>query len=219
MAVLYGVLRSRATRVVWLAHEAGIDLELRPVVQAYRLVDPYAPDAPLNTLSPAFLAVSPAGAVPVLQDGDLILSESLAITLYLARTHGGDLGPRNGVEDALMQQWAFYGATAIEGAAVKIMYVFRDGRQDSAEGQAELLDVWAQLQRPLQVIADRVAAEGFLVSGRFTVADINLAETLRYAAIDPVLANRFPALAEWLQAQQTRPAFQAMWAARLAEPE
>ena len=37
---IYGVLRSRASRVVWLAYETGIPFELAPVIQAYRLSDP-----------------------------------------------------------------------------------------------------------------------------------------------------------------------------------
>ena len=46
---IYGVLRSRASRVVWLAHELGLRFEHVPVIQAYRLADPGAPDAPFNT--------------------------------------------------------------------------------------------------------------------------------------------------------------------------
>lgn len=94
MPKLYGTWRSRATRNLWFANEIGLDLTLVPVWQAYRLDDPGAPDAPLNTLSPEFLAISPAGAIPVLDDGGLILSESLAINLHLARKYGGDMGSR-----------------------------------------------------------------------------------------------------------------------------
>jgi hypothetical protein len=43
------------------------------------------------------------GAIPVMTDGDLVLTESFAINLYLARRYGGDLGPRDAAEDALMR--------------------------------------------------------------------------------------------------------------------
>jgi len=218
MPILYAIYRSRASRNVWLALEAGIALEMRPVVQAYRLDDPLAADAPMNTLTPAFLAMSPAGAIPVLEDDGLILSESLAINLHLARRHGGDLGPRDGAEDAAMQQWAFYVATAIEPDAVAVMYGHMEQRQDSAEGQTALARHRDNLQRPLCVLDAHLAAHGHMVGGRFTVADINTAEIVRYAANEPGLVTAFPALQSWYAACQARPAFQRMWALRLAEP-
>jgi len=56
---IYGVTRSRASRPVWACLEAGLAFEQVPVIQARRLADPLAADAPLNTRSPAFLAVAP----------------------------------------------------------------------------------------------------------------------------------------------------------------
>jgi glutathione S-transferase len=85
MITIHGVYRSRGSRNIWLLEEIGRPWRLEPVIQAYRLADPAAPGAPRNTRSPDFLALNPQGAVPVMQDGDLVLSESLAINLYLAR--------------------------------------------------------------------------------------------------------------------------------------
>lgn len=114
MLTIYGVTRSRASRIIWLCHEIGIPFKQVPVIQAYRLPDPDAPDAPLNTHSPSFLKISPAGAIPVIQDGALLLSESLACTLHLARKYGQPFGPADAAEDALMLQWSFYACTTIE---------------------------------------------------------------------------------------------------------
>ncbi len=61
MLKIYGVYRSRATRNLWMAGEIGLDFEHVPVIQAYRLPDPFAPDAPLNTRTPSFMAVNPMG--------------------------------------------------------------------------------------------------------------------------------------------------------------
>lgn len=218
MVKLYGVARSRATRPIWLMAEIGMDYEHVPVIQAYRLKDPAAAGAPLNTLSPEFLALSPAGAVPVLRDGGLVLSESLAITLYLAKKYGGALGPQDAAEEALMMQWAFYGATSVEPAAVSILYVHMDERAGTAEGQAELAEACAKLRRPFKVLNDHLANDGHLVAGRFTVADINMAEIVRYASVEGGLMAEFPTLSGWLAHLHDRPAFKAMWARRLAEP-
>jgi glutathione S-transferase len=57
-----------------------------------------------------------------------------------------------------------------------------------------------------------------MVGGRFTVADINMAEILRYAQGEPGLVEGYPAIAGWLAACHARPAFKAMWERRLAEP-
>jgi glutathione S-transferase len=215
---IYGVYRSRASRNYWLANEIGLEIESVPVIQAYRLADPLAPDAPLNTRSPAFLALSPAGAIPVLKDGDLVLTESLAINLHLARRHGGALGPRDADEDALMQAAALHAATAIEPHSVSILYAFAEGRADTPEGAAEVAACAEKLARPLAMLEAHFAAHDHLIGNRFTVADINLAEILRYAQAHPDLLPAHPAVDRWLKAAQARPAFRAMWERRLAEP-
>ena len=218
MLRLYGVGRSRASRNIWLLNELGAAFDLVPVIQAYRLDDPTATDAPLNTQSPTFLAISPAGAVPVLDDDGFVLSESLAINLYLARKSGGPLAPKDDAEAALMMQWALYGATAIEPPALAILYAHGEGRADTDAGRREIADNAARLGRPLAVLEGHLEAAGHMVGGRFTVADINMAEILRYAQSEPGALAAYPAVSRWLAACQARPAFQAMWTLRLAEP-
>lgn len=219
MLTIHGVTRSRASRIIWLCHELDLPFRQVPVIQSYRLADATAPDAPLNTLSPEFLELSPAGAIPVIEDEGLTLSESLACTLHLARKHGGPAAPQDYAEDALMGQWSFYGATAIEPDALTVMYLHdRDTLADS-EDAALVADAVEQLARPLKVVEDHLAIHAYLVGGRFTVADLNLAEIIRYASGHTDLMQPFPAIRAWLQACHDRPAFKAMWAARAAEDE
>lgn len=218
MPVLYGSRRSRASRNLWLQEEAGFPLELRTVWQAYRLDDPDAEGAPLNTQSPAFKAIWPMGGIPVLVDGDLTLGESLAINLYLARAHGGDLGPEDEAEAARMTQWALFGATAIEAPALAIQNVHGDGRQDSVAGRQEIADLSERLHRPLRALEAHLGTRLWMVGSRFTVADINMAEIVRYAQGEPELLALYPAVDGWLRTCQERPGFQAMWAKREAEP-
>ncbi|RDD73140.1 glutathione S-transferase family protein [Paracoccus versutus] len=219
MLTVYGVTRSRASRIIWLCHELGLPFKQVPVIQAYRLPDPDASDAPLNTHSPDFLKLSPAGAIPVIQDGDLVLSESLACTLHLARKYGQPFGPADAIEDALMLQWSFYAATAIEQDALVILFNHGKGQAQPGAAQATVTHAAERLVRPLRVLEDHLARHGHLVGGRFTVADLNLAEILRYAQGYGELMEQFPAVTAWLDDCQARPAFRKMWQERLAEPE
>jgi glutathione S-transferase len=121
MLTIYGVYRSRASRNIWLAHELGLPFTHVPVMQAYRIANPDAADAPLHTRSPAFLAVNPNGHIPSISDDGLVLHESLAINLYLAKKHGGPLAPATIAEDGLMSMWSFWAATEAEPHALNVL--------------------------------------------------------------------------------------------------
>ncbi len=218
MITLYGVHRSRASRPIWLLHEIGLPFAHEPVIQAYRLADPDAPDAPFNTRSPRFLAVNPQSQIPAMVDGDLVLTESLAICQHIARAYGGTLGPQSLAEAALMDQWALFGATNIESPALEILYALGAGQDKTPEGTARIKEWAAMLNRPLTRLDGALTGHDWLVGDRFTVADIMLAECLRYAQGHIPLMEAHPVSKAWLERCQARPAFQKMWAARLAEP-
>lgn len=219
MLTIHGVTRSRASRLIWLCHELDLPFTQNPVIQAYRLSDPQAPDAPPNTRSADFLALSPAGAIPVIEDDGLVLSESMACTLYLARRHGAPVGPRDAAEDALMMQWSFYAAASIEPDALTILFLHARGGSGDPQEAAAIDTAAERLRRPFAVLEDHLARHGHLVGSRFTVADLNMAEVLRYAQSWTPLMQDFPAICRWLEACQSRPAFRKMWQARAAEPE
>jgi len=218
MLKIYGVYRSRATRPLWLIEELGIPFELVPVIQAYRLKEPMAPGAPVNTLSAEFLAVNPMGSVPSMDDDGFVLHESLAITLYLARKYGGDVSPRDIAEEALMVQWSLFGATSIETPALKISSTIAGGKQDSEEGKTDIEVSARLLKRPFDALEKHLSNNSHMVGGRFTVADINVAEVVRYAQGYAPLFDSRPALKAWIEAAQARPGFKAMWDKRTAEP-
>ncbi|MCU0801395.1 MAG: glutathione S-transferase family protein [Rhodobacteraceae bacterium] len=216
MITLYGVARSRASRPLWLLGEIGADYVHVPVIQAYRLADPDAA-AEMHTASQAYLAINPQGQIPCLTDGDLTLTESMAITLYLATEYGGDLGPRTAAEAALMAQWALHATSAVEVPALEIMLAQRDAGSTSA-GAATVAVAAEKLVRPFQRLEGHLAQHPYLVGDRFTVADINTAECVRYAQGHDALMARFPALSAWMKTLQARPAFVQMFAQRNAEP-
>lgn len=218
MITLYGVYRSRASRPLWLLAECGTGFIHVPVIQAYRLKDARAADAALNTVSPDYLAVNPQGQIPAMEEDGLVLTESLAITLHIARRHGGLLGPQDGGEQALMEQWALFAATSVETPALEILYAIEAGGESQPETRAAIAVSAEKLRRPLARLERHLAAHDWMVGGRFTVADINTAECLRYAQGHSALIAEFPQVKAWLERCQARPGFQAMWEKRLAEP-
>ncbi len=211
---IYGVMRSRATRPIWVAKELGIAYEQVPVIQVYRLKDPNAAGAPMHTASPEFLRVNPAAQIPSMDDDGFVLQESLAISLYLARKHGGPLAPKDLQEEARMVQWSLWAATSAEPRTIQILYNSAPGG-DAALRQ-KMID---ELAGPFAALDTALAAGGgHLVGGRFTVADINVAEIVRYAQAAPALIDAHPHVKAWLAACQARPAFREMMAERDKEP-
>ena len=210
---LYGCARSRASRNLWLLEERGLEYRHVPVIQVYRVAVPDAPDAPMHTRSPAFLAVNPNGHIPSLEEDGLVLHESLAINLYLAKRHGGTLGPADVAEDGLMAMWTLWAATEAEPHTIEVLYN-RAGKPPAERDAAKADAAVAALRAPVAVLEAALAATGFLVGGRFTVADINVAEVMRYALPAPELFAGSPRVTAWMEACHARPAFKAMWAAR-----
>ncbi|MFY0610345.1 MAG: glutathione S-transferase [Hyphomicrobiaceae bacterium] len=79
---LYGSARSRAVRVIWMLNELGLD---------YEHLD-WLPRS-TETKTSAFRELNSSGAVPTLDDDGFVLSESMAINLYLAKKHNSPLYP------------------------------------------------------------------------------------------------------------------------------
>ena len=217
MLTIYGVYRSRASRNIWLAHELGLPFTHVPVIQHYRLADPAAPAAPLHTRSPEFLKVNPNGHIPSIDDDGLVLHESLAINLYLAKKHGGPLAPATVAEDGELGMWALWAATEVEPHALMIIYHRLGGAPGGVKAPAIADAAVAALRGPIAVLDRALAKTGFLVGGRFTVADINAAEIVRYAQPAPELFEAAPHVKAWLAACQARPAFTKMWEERERE--
>ncbi|MBB4104936.1 glutathione S-transferase family protein [Allorhizobium borbori] len=218
MLTIYGAYRSRATRTYWLALELGLDFTSVPVLQARRLENPLSADAPVNTLSPAFLKVNPMGLIPAIDDDGFVVIESMAINLYLARKHGGPLAPATLKEETEASMWSFFAATALETEALRISSTAAAGKLEAEDGKAEVAAASRLLERPLRVLDAHLAATGFVVADRFTVADINVAEIVRYAQPATALIGKFPHVKAWLEKVQARPAFKTMWERRAAEP-
>lgn len=216
MVTIYGVYRSRATRNIWLMNELGQPFKHVPVVQAGRADTPGGKGL-MHTRSAEFLKVNPNGHIPSMEDDGLVLHESLAINLYLARKFGGPLAPKDVREEGLMAMWTLWAATELEPHSIQILY--NSIGKPPAERDAKLLASSIEAAKaPFAVLNKDLAATGYLVGGRFTAADINVAEVVRYAQPAKELFEANPNVKKWIEACQGRPAFKDMMAKRDAEP-
>ena len=195
---IYGVARSRASRVLWMAKELGLDYEHVKVDFATG-----------ETRTPAHLALNPNGHVPVIDDDGLILWESMAINLYLAKKYGaGGLYPSRLGDEARAWQWSFWGVTEVERPVLTAMMnraIYPESQRDLAAADA----AEKTLAQPLGVLDGVLARSAYLLGDHFTVADLNVASILAWARPARIDMSAFPKVAEWLKNCAERPAASA----------
>lgn len=199
---IYGVAASRAIRPIWAAEELGLPYEHIPVH--------YQDTAALN--APAFRALNPNGTVPAIDDDGLVLFESMAITLHLARTRpeGGLWATGVGAQSQILQ-WTLWAATEIEPLARQwfhhTSFLPAERRRPELAGAAR-----AQLLPRLRVLDQRVKDQPYLLGDGFTVADLNLAAVLQRLAV--LGGEHVPHATAWHQRCLGRPAAQRAMALR-----
>ena len=192
---LYGVLGSRAVRSIWAAEEVGVEYEL---IQTSFLEE---------SKTPEYLAINPNGRIPALVDGDLVLFESMAINLYLAKTYGGKLYPSNPQDEARALQWTIWGMTELEPHLIPMvlhkMFLPEDQRDPAVVSKAE-----AEVERPLAVLDAHVSDREYLLGGDFTIADLNLAGALSTANFVSFDFSKFENASRWMSRCAGRPSFE-----------
>jgi glutathione S-transferase len=196
---IYGVARSRAARVLWMARELGLDYE-------HVRVD----FATGETRQPAHLALNPNGHIPVIDDDGFILWESMAINLYLAKKYGaGGLYPSRLEDEARAWQWSLWGMTEVERPVLTAMMnraIFPENQRDLAAADA----AEKTLTQPLRVLDGVLGPTPYLLDERFTVADLNVASILAWARPAQIDMSAFPKVAKWLGICAERPAARAV---------
>ncbi len=200
---IYGVPISRAIRTVWTALELGIDYEIVPIGWDDNSI-----------YSDAYRGINPNARVPAIEDDGFVLWESLAITLYLVRKHGGDIAARDLPEEALAWQWTLWAATQLETPLIRWAmhgFILEAGERD-AEVAATAM---AQVRPLLAVLDETLGQREFLAADRFTVADLNVGAVLLRPRHGLDLAP-WPNLRRWDRAVFARPAAQRAWAIRVA---
>jgi glutathione S-transferase len=163
---------SRSMRVMWALEEIGAEYE-------YLKVDLFKGEG----RSPSYLAINPAGKVPVLVDGDFTLTESVAILNYL-----GEKFPASGLVPAFgrlrergeFQRWCCFVLSELEQPLWTIarhrFVLPQDKRVPAVLATAE----W-EFAVAARVLEGWLRGRDYAVGGSFGAADILIAHTLSWA--------------------------------------
>ena len=190
---LYEFGPTRSIRARWVLQELGVEFE---VVTINMLKG--------ENRSPEFLAVNPAGKLPVLVDGDLILTEFVAIVLYLAEKYPDkQLIPATLAERAQLNRWLLFTTTELEQP------LWRMARHTHLYPKEKRIPDEIALARDdflqmASVIDQHMHDRQFVVGHRVTVGDFVLAYTLDWAK-EVNLLEQLPRLEAYMESMYKRP--------------
>lgn len=190
---LYEFAPTRSIRVRWTLQELGVAFEAVTV----------------NLMAgehrrPEFLAINPAGKIPVLVDDDIVLTESVAIAVYLADKYPEKrLIPADQRGRAEAMRWLLFTATELEQPLWRMArhsVIYPEERRlpgDIVLAREEFADMAAVLEQ-------HMAGREFIVGDSVTVADFVAGYTLDWAQMADVL-HGFPRLEAYVERLYARP--------------
>lgn len=180
---------SRAANVVWMLEECGVPYELRFVdilKGAHK-----APD---------MLALNPMGKLPILTEGEAVVTESAAIGLYLADRHAyGRLAPK--ADDpgrATYLRWSFFAPSVIEPAAMA-----KGGGWTYKDSQAG----WGTYDTMLDAMEKALSKGDYILGDEFSMADVIFGGTVRFMLMFKMVEPR-PIFIAYAERLGLRPALQ-----------
>lgn len=158
---LYWAPQTRSSRAIWMLEEAGVDYDLEQVnISAADREDPVE-----------FLEASPMGKVPALVDGEIKMSESAAICLYVAdRYAAGTLAPTiDDPQRGRFLYWIMYTPAVVEPAMSEKFSGAETNRQRSGWGDFELM---------IETLENGLSARTWILGEQFTAADVMLGSSV-----------------------------------------
>ena len=187
---LFWAPRTRSQRAIWMLEETAIDYEMERI----------ALSSPDRVDSTEFLGASPMGKVPAIVDGEVAMSESAAICIYLAdRFAPGSLAPAlDAPERGQYLYWTIYTRAVVEPSMSEKFNNVESNRFRSGWGDFDLMiETWD------------AALEGrdWIVTDHFTAADVMLGASAIFLRMFNMLppTNNLDAYADRCMA---RPAYQ-----------
>ena len=189
----YGAPMSSAARTHLVLEECGVPYE-------YHRVNTRDPEA-----KAAYAKVNPSGKIPFIIDGDLRLVESIAINFYLVEKYAPQLWSADVAERAQIYSWSLWGISTLQHEGLRVMHhsmIVAPEHRSAFEVETGKKNT----QRYLDQFETDLPASGFLVGGRLTVADLNVATVASMTTM--IGAGKLgPRGQAWLDAIKARPSF------------
>jgi glutathione S-transferase len=152
--------------------------------------------------TPEFLAKSPLGKVPVLVDGDLVLSESNAILEYVSEAYGEcRLWSREPRRRADISRWLFWEASQWQPAIVPLLTSFVARELSLAGSRAEVSVDWGEpaFVRQAAFLDAHLAGRPFLAGDELTLADFSVAAMMMYVRHAEFPVEAYPHIVAWYE--------------------
>ncbi|MBC8069635.1 MAG: glutathione S-transferase family protein [Deltaproteobacteria bacterium] len=181
---------TRDLRVLWALEEMGLP---------YEIVGLDHPNHDLD--SPSYRAVNPFGQIPAIDDDGVVVTESGAILLYLARK-SGKLMPLDLAGEAQVLRWSMAALNTIEAPVLSLWFVDLNGGKGTKPSEA--LHDWADMR--LKQLDGWLAGRQFIATDDFTVADILMAHVLG-GGTDPALLQPYANILAYRARCNERPAW------------
>jgi glutathione S-transferase len=181
------------------AAEKGLDVEVRPV----------------DLTSPAHRRLHPFGKMPVLQHGDIVVYETLAIAHYIDRAFAGPaLQPLEPLAQSEMLRWISIVCAYVQPVMNGIVKERSSGswRADPPPDEAVIAALVEPLRMQVALIEQALGAHAFLVGDHYTLADAFLTPQVQFVGFTPEGAAALgaaPATRAWLERMRQRPSFAA----------
>ena len=189
LPTLFHAPQSRSLSVLILLKELNIDFDLQ-VLNIQKQ----------ENLKPEFLAINPLGKVPTLKHNDAIVTEQVAIYLYLADLHSlGDLAPA--IDDPLRGpyvRWLTFYAGCFEPALC-------DKGQERDAGPRNM-SPYGELDAVIGAVQAQLEQGPYLLGDRFTAADL-LWGTALWWCTSFGLVESTPAIKDYIEQILNRPSF------------
>ncbi|WP_170783485.1 glutathione S-transferase family protein [Ruegeria lacuscaerulensis] len=154
--------------------------------------------------TPEFLAMNPNGQVPVLEDGDVVVSDSNAILVYLARQYAPDWMPSDAVGEAEVQKWLTLaaGEIAFGSCAARLITVF------GAPLDVDFAATTAA--KAMQKLETGLEGRDWLVGDQPTIADVAAYSYTAHAPEGNVSLEPYPNVRAWIARFEALNGFEAM---------
>ncbi len=170
--------------------------------------------------SAEYLKLNPAGLIPVLIDGDTVMSEAAAICLHLADQHPAAnlVPPLQSAARAQCYRWLIYLTNTVQADLMHYFHPDRLGGEHAGIIQAHATE---RVMAMFDILDAQMATSGgsFLLGAQYTIVDIYLFMMCRWTRNMPNPARNRPHLGAFLDMMSRRPAVIRMHdQVRLAKP-